>query len=487
MRASLARIGAASLALSLLACGEATPEDVQSRTAPIVTRVIKEVQSSYSAAQNMREVKQLLEGLEIMVPGLAGAEDSMKADFDGEMTDAQIAAEVNELLSTYLFTRDNVESASPDSVTFLLRGSVICKAVKVEECAAPVGGEPVCRTSTEVSQECIKAVDSVELRIVATLVDSDGVDLDLGVGGGPAVITLRLRPDRVSVELSLSGASAAAQKIAELSGETIELPSVMKGVLAASLVINGSGDISLQSAVKQAIHVEGTTGEGAFSVKMEARDPLAELRLRQSPALLSLDLDWGSLELLLPAREVWDQASGTVALVLKGLSAKLASDGNGSLSISNVGLGNGASKLTLNGQPLVQVDLNPADGRALDLTLAPWMDDLPRIKVAPLLDLQVKLNLAPIEPFLDEVLEPWERNESYRFQLTGQGGGEVAPLRESASFAGGLKVLAGQLTLQSLVQPASVSVPAGSCLVWQDQPVSGGHPLLSRFASQPCP
>lgn len=481
-------LGAICAALGLTACGEASPEEVRDRTAPIVSRVVKEVQGALSAAEQMSEVKQLLETLEILAPGLA--DDTLKADWDSGMSDDDLAAEINETLARYVLTEANVESASPDSVTFLLRGAQVCQGVTVTECSAPLGGEPQCTTSHETSQECIEAVDRLELRIKATLVGSEGVDLGFGIGGSPTVITLRLRPDEVTVEVSLAGAGVAAERVAQLTGEQIDLPETMKGVLSASLKIHAPGDISLQSAVKQAVQVETTVDQGAFQLRMAARDPVVSLRLRQSPPSVTLDVDWGALELACPARQVWEQASGTVALALQGLSASLASDGSGGLAIKGVSLGSGTSRLMLSNTSLVtslvEVDLNPSDGRKLDLALAPWQDGLPRCEVSPLLDLRVKINLAPIEAYLDEPLEPWARNEVFVARLAAATGNPaVAPVRSTATFDGGLKVLSGRLTLQSQVQPATITVPQGSCLVWHDAD-AGSHPLLGHFDSGPC-
>ena len=70
-------------------------------------------------------------------------------------------------------------------------------------------------------------------------------------------------------------------------------------------------------------------------------------------------------------------------------------------------------------------------------------------------------------------------------RTTTQTRGTVAS--ETATFPGGLKVLQGTLSLQSFVQPAQVVVPAGSCLVLDESPAAGAHPLLGRFAAVPCP
>jgi len=476
-RLSLHLLGLLTPALALFACGETTPEEVQQRTAPIVSRVIAEVQSSWTAARQMGEVKQLLEGVGVMVPGLS-SDDVANAD----LGDEQVAAEINEALAKYVFTEKNVESTSSDSVLFLVRGSVICAGLTEEQCVAPEGGEPSCSTSHEVSPECVDAVDRARVRIMARLVGSDGVDLELSIGGSATVITLRLRHDRVSVELSLAGAAEAARSIAELVGESIELPTTFEGALSATLILGGSGDLTLQSAVTKAVKVEWN--KGSYRVAVEARDPVTQLRFRKAVPSIELDVDWGALQVLLPAEELWSQASGALELAVKGLTAHLASNGKGGLSVKDLSLGQGPARLTLGNKTLVQVDLNPATGRQVDLVLTPWQNDLPQCSVSPELNLHLRLALAPLASLMDEAPEPWALDESYQLKLTS--GALVGPVRESGGFTGGLKLLAGQLTLQSLVQPASLTVPAGSCLFWSDAQPDGSHPLFGHLVVQAC-
>jgi hypothetical protein len=477
----LATLGAGLFLLS--ACGEPTPDEVRQRTSTIITRVIHETGQSIRGASEMKEVKDLVDSLQTMIPGLAG-DDTIKADgldLDmDEMDEKEAAAALNKLLATYVFIEDNVVSAGGDSITFQLQGATLCKEVAPQSCSGSFGGPVTCQTDPADLAECVKMVDQLQIRIKATLVGSDGVDLALQVGGG-TLVTLRLRSDRVTVELDLDGIKAAAQHVAKVTGENIYLPQTMKGAVSSSLIINGPGDLSLQSAITRAIHVEAGDASEPVTIKAEARDPLTELRYRSSVPSLSINVDWGAVELLLPAKEVWDLARGTASLSLKGLTAKLTADKQG-LTIKGVGLGQGTSAIALDGKPLVQVEL-----QTFDMDLLPWQS-LPKCVFKPGVDLKVKLNLAQLEPYVDDPIEAWALDETYSLQLGG-GNPEVAPIPEqTAGFPeGGLTVLKGALQLKSHVQPASVDVPAGSCLRWSEEVAPGGHPLLGHFQSVACP
>ena len=76
--------------------------------------------------------------------------------------------------------------------------------------------------------------------------------------------------------------------------------------------------------------------------------------------------------------------------------------------------------------------------------------------------------------------------ETYALTLSGASP-ELSPMPRSLDAPrGGIQVLGGTLELRSHVQPASVTVPAGACLLWSEQASPGSHPLLGHFQSVPC-
>ena len=473
-----------SLALGLAACGEATVDDVQQRTAPIISRMMTETQQSMRAANKLGEVKDLVESLEAMIPGFGklidASDNTGKGDWLEELEQEMAAAEINAFLAKHIFTEANVDSAGPDSVTFMIRGALICQELASSTCVSAPGSGVSCSKDPGGVAQCTKMIDQLQIRLVATLVDADGVDLQLRVGPG-AVLTLRLRSTSITLELDIDGAVAATKHVAGVVGESVYLPQTMQGALSVALVLNGPGDLSLQTAVTRAIRVE-QSGKDALRLKVAQRNPLTEVRMRRDVPSLSARLDAGAVELLLPAREAFKGASGALELLLAGSRASLTVDPQG-LTIKEVGLGQGPSWLKLDGKTVAQVELVP-----FGLRLLPWQQGRPRLAVTPELDLRVTLKLAQLQPYLTDPVEPWALDDTYRLSLSGGGSPEVAPVRAGGGFPdGGLQVLKGNLSLQSFVHPAKISVPTGSCLRWSDALAPGSHPLLGHFQSVACP
>jgi len=183
--------------------------------------------------------------------------------------------------------------------------------------------------------------------------------------------------------------------------------------LSVGLILDGPGDVRLRSAVTRAVKVEmKAQGNLLYRVQVEPRDPLAELRLRSAPPAIELTVDWGAVEVLLPARDVWEAASGSLSLVIKGLTGVAATDGKGGIALTGLGLGAGASTLSWDGKLLAQVDLNAESGRTFDLQLAPWQGDLPACTFTPGLDLAVKLQSAPYREIF-AVFAPGDERAGY--------------------------------------------------------------------------
>jgi hypothetical protein len=468
-RSYLGWIWGSALVLLTSACGQPTPEEVKQRTSSILVEMIQETQDSVESARNTEAVRSLIDTLGWSWSG----SDTIKAD---SWDSKEVAAQIDEALGKYIFVESNVEGSSSDSITFLLRGSTLCQDVEHSASRA----------------DCVEAVDRLGIRITATMVDADGVDLTIALGGGPGVVTLRLRPGSITAELDLAAARQAAIQLAALMETSLpDLPGVMEGVVSASLIRNAPGDLTAKVGILKAVRVEGATDRGAYKVRSQARDPLAMVRYQRASQALSASVDWGITEVLLPASEVLRESSGVLQVMVQGLSASVSTPSSGKkLEIKGLSLGQGKSWARLDGQTLVEVSLNPAvDGNSFDLGLFPEAGALPRCVVSPELDLTVKLHLAPLASSLDD-LEPWALDDVYRLSLSSASGDpEVQPIGEQGGFPGGLKVLQGTLTLQSLgaPAPAKVSAAAGTCLVYDEQAPYGSHPLLGRLQVVPCP
>jgi len=458
----------------LSACSGPSPVEVREHTAAALSQLLQEAGDTAEAARRLAGVKSLLEGLDAAFPGLRLAREVLPKAGAASLgaSAAKAAARLDELLAP-IFNDANLESSGTGSSTFLVRGASVCAA----------------RASS-----CIAEVDRLQLRLRATLAgssDGDGVDLALSIGSSGELAVLELRPTSARLQVSLAAARAAAEALAragELELSLAELPQVARGVLALTLTRHAPGDLSLALSVLEAVELQGAIRGGTYRVAVEARDPVASLRVAPANGTLAVACDWGTLEALLPLRALVREKAGApttggqLSLMLAGLHASLGLDASG-VARAALDLGASPSWLKLDGKTLVQVLLNA--GGAVEAAVPPWQG-LPRCAVTPRLDLEVHLDLAPLDPWLDEAAPAWARGELYRLRLADPSGRpEVAPVRESGSFEGGLRVVKGTLVLQAASPATTITVGAGSCLTSSES--EGAHPLLGQLRVVPCP
>ena len=377
----------------------------------------------------------------------------------------QSGEEVADSLAERLFTADNYEG---DGV-YRIPVDMVCSADD---------------TTGEMDPECVEQWERAELRIKVELVD-DGLDFTLLVGPDRAApLALELRPARVTVVIDLGEAADAIRFLAPEA----ELPDVLEGVVAFSLVVNGPDDVSFEIAVREAVRVEANTAEGRLSFATEAKDPLASLRIEAAARRLTALFDLGRTQLSMP-NQMGDEsslASGTWSIDLRGLSfTATAQDGADEIVIDNIGLGDDTSTIKLDDIQLVGIDLNPADGRRYKMTLRPDpAGGLPIVTFEPGVELLVDLFLQPLADAGDAV-DPWALDDSYRIALDGDQPAtqSIAP-DDTTGAPGALRIARGTLAIES--DTASVTVATGQCLL-ADEVTEGEHPLLGGLTAGACP
>ena len=469
----------AGLALALFAAGcgggqEADPDAVNARLHEVLPGLVEPTNQSIEFAGDSTALAGLGDSM-------AAIDESLNLPFsiqpisisstdEGAVAvalpdEAQSGEEVADSLAERLFTAENYEGDGVYRVPL----DMVC---------------PADETTGEVDPDCADAWERAELRIKVELVD-DGVDLTLLVGPDrSAPLALELRPSRATVVVDLG---EAADAIAFLAPEA-ELPDVLEGVVAVSLVVNGPADVSFEIAVREAVHVEANTADGHFSFSTEAKDPLASLRIEVAARRLTALLDLGRTQLSMPNQmnDEGSLATGIWSIDWRGLSfTATAQDGADEIVIDNIGLGDDTSTIKLDDTQLVGVDLNANDGRRYKMTLRPDpAGGLPIVTFEPGVELLIDVFLQPLADAGDQT-EPWLLDDSYRIALTGD-----APATQSiaaddaAGTPGALKVARGTLAIES--NTASVTVASGQCLL-ADEVTEGEHPLLGGLTSGACP
>jgi hypothetical protein len=465
------------LALGAAGCGggeEADPDAVNARLRDLLPGLVEPTNQSIEFAGESTALAGLSDSMAAIDESLnlpfSIAPIDISTSEDGAVAVAlpegeQTGEEVADSLAERLFTAENYEGEG----VYRIPLDMVC---------------PADAETGQVDPECAETWARAELRIKVEVVD-DGLDFTLLVGPDrSAPLTLELRRNRITVAVDLG---EAADAIAFLAPET-ELPEVLEGVVAFSLVVNGPEDISFEIAVRESVRVEANTADGRISFSTEAKEPLASLRIEVAVRRLTALFDLGRTQLSMP-NQMNDESSlaaGIWSIDWRGLSfTATAQDGADEIVIDNIGLGDDTSTIKLDDTQLIGVDLNPNDGRRYTMTLRPDpAGGLPIVTFEPGVELLIDVFLQPLADAGD-LIDPWLLDDSYRIALTGDAPAtqSIAP-DDVAGTPGALRIARGTLAIES--ETASVTVSAGQCLL-ADEVSDGEHPLLGGLAAGACP
>jgi hypothetical protein len=274
-------------------------------------------------------------------------------------------------------------------------------------------------------------------------------------------ITVSLSHDAVGLAFDLDNADHAMIALASIFAETP--PNVrLAGAVSANLQILGAAhakasfSIDRDVAVAAADQGQDLDGDKAFKLA-SAKAPVISLELDGNAHAGSADLGLGATTAQIPD----DQ--GALALDLPGATAH-ASFGSGPLSITGIGLGDRTLTLSRHGQRAIGIDLNPADGRALDATIG--SDGT--VALSPKLDVQQSIDHA----VLGDTPNP--------FDVT-----ELVLVGSAAPNGDGLEVVTGSFSV--LTNPASYGVvaTAGQCVADTEVSDSSGQ-LYEQWMTATC-
>jgi hypothetical protein len=158
----------------------------------------------------------------------------------------------------------------------------------------------------------------------------------------------------------------------------------------------------------------------------------------------------------------------------------------GKQEIAFSGWGVGPTFVAVRGTHIVDIDFNPHDARKMDV-LVTVAGDVPRFAVTPKFDLALGFNLQAVASELKDAPRPL-LHETYTLVLDGATPAIIEAAKQTAGFMGGLKVVAGTLTIATNGTPATtVVVPAGKCLTGKDMVPMGAHEILGALDVVSCP
>jgi hypothetical protein len=481
----LAAIAAASIGVA--GCGGsdenagASPAEAQQRiqnTVPAMSEALTVSMERWTSNTTLSSLTQSMDTMELsferLFPGFVSEEGSGEAPAPlarlvaaaepGE-EEVDLGAEL-QALAELIFTEENHEG---DGI-YRIRGATFCEVDGV------------------VDAECAAQIDDMELRVRAT---PAGDGMDIGFRFGPEQdepFVLELRSDRLSAVVDLADLKDAAVFLGGGEAEA-ELPKVMEGVVAFSLLVPSETEVEIQVGVREAIRFEtDSSGTGpAMKFETAASDPAYSVKLGE--ASLTMAVNVGRTRVTGPWAEIQGDGLeiGDLDIDWQGLTYQVElAAGSNSLSVHNIGLGDGTSTVKLGDATLLSVDLNKDSGRRFDVELALDEAGKPVLTVAPGVDLQVSYDLQPLADggvLIDAPL----LSSSYSFAVRGETPA-LQPVEADflTGFPGGVRVVSGEIAISAEGVADVLVVPAGKCLI-ETVPAADAHPLMGALAAVDCP
>jgi hypothetical protein len=386
------------------------------------------------------------------------------------------ARDVETLLRDRLLVESNIESKTDSQITYLLRPEPTCRPL-------PSSG------SSEPDAGCVRDLPKLEVRLV-TVTDGDGIRITVLVGPGRLELSaFVVHSDLLAWEVGF----ARALRAVEFIDMTLDPGTEPKPHPFTRL--DGRIEVALQKLAAK--KVKGWVGI-LEPVAIEADDPPVSVTSARSNPLFAVTgdgeartatVDWslGQTDVLAS----WDPrdvgAHNKDLHVSLGGSYGQATLTEGKQEIAFKGYGVGASFVAVRGTHIFDLDFNPRDGRKMDL-LVSAPGDVPRFAVTPRFDLALAFNLGAVAADFQDPPPAPLLHETYTVVLDGAVPAVVEAVKRTATFAGGIKVVAGTLTVATSAAPgATVVVPATRCLTGKDPLPMGAHEILGRLEVVSCP
>jgi hypothetical protein len=391
----------------------------------------------------------------------------------------ETAADVESFLRDRLFAAGNVEADEGTRVVYRLKGDPTCR---------PLPSRILEGAADQVDAGCASDLEKLQVRIV---VQGDGDGYRFQILLGPEKFELSVfvvHTDLLAWEADLAQARKAGDFADMALGRPVaEMPlSSLRGRVRFALQALGEKKVRVSFGVLEGIELQGKP-EQPMAFTLGKSEPAIALTADGVAQQLGLDVAWPQTDV----RGPWDpmdiDARNTdMHLSLGGLSGK-SNLTAGAEQVVISGLGIGPSFMAVRNTKIAELNFNASNGRKMDLTIKQLPGDQARFELSPRMDLSMAFRLSAIAAELSEAPADYLLNETYSLLLSGASPVVVETVAETASFAGGFKMVAGSLSLStSASAAATVQVPAGKCLSENADPAPGSHPLLGGLAAVDC-
>jgi hypothetical protein len=388
--------------------------------------------------------------------------------------------QLRRLMQERLFTTANFESKTNDTATYLLHPDPTCRALTLD--TDPPGTVP------PIDATCADNFTKVQVRITVQA-DGDGARLTVLVGPQRLeLIALVIHSNEIAAEVNLPRTKAASDYIQQQVGDQSPTGSYerLTGKLQASLKKVGPQSVTVAFSILEAVDVAQTGGTELTSAVAR---PLIALTGNGATRTAELQVGLGATDVA----TTWDPNGTGVSnrdlhVIIGGLYGKLAlNDTARQVVLTDVGIAE--SKITVRGKAVVDLNLNANTMRRFSGKVIANPDDTARFEITPAFDLSLGFDYNAVAADYATPPDASVAHETYGVTLANGGAAAVIEeVKSTPTFGGGVKVVAGTLTLAAASVPAeTVTVPAGKCLASQSPVPTGSNPILGALIVVDCP
>jgi hypothetical protein len=418
---------------------------------------------------------------------MAQAAAGMPSMLNTEEKFDQTADDLKTFLRERILADANLESKSADEAVYWLHGEPTCRALPRD--TDPPGTMPALDT------KCVDQLNKLQVRIVMHA-DGDGVRLTIELGPDKLELaSFIIHSNLLAVEVDFAKAYAATQYAQQVLGQDSPMGGTqfekLVGAMRVSLRKDGDKQVTFATSVLSAIDVAEKTSTGTLGpeVKLAATDPLLAVSLDGVAQTATLKVDAGALDVLTSWNPQGTSAPNRDLHVAVGGFTGETTFKEGVDELVAKGLGIGATSVKVRGQSIFDLGLNPSDMNRFDLKITVDSSGEPHFDVTPRFDLTVAThyNVIAGDYAADSQPPMYLLDAQYGVKL--DNGGATATIEAvpaNGTFAGGLKVDAGTLTLSSKGHDP-VSVGMGQCLTGVSSPPAGADPIFGALTSVACP
>jgi hypothetical protein len=392
----------------------------------------------------------------------------------------QAGADLKRALMERVLVDSNFESKTNDTATYLLHPDPTCRPLPQD--TDPPGFLP------PISASCQDDFTKVEVRI-AVKGDGDGARLTIQIG--PARLELAsfvIHSDEIALEVDLPKAKTASDYIYQQlpDGSPTGTYDRLAGKLRGSLKKVAPQRVTASLSILSALDIASTGGAELTSA---AANPLMAFTSDGSAKTAELQLGLGATEI----GTNWDpQGMGLsnrdLHVAIGGLYGKVGLDENAKhIVLTDVGIAE--SKITARGVTIVDLNLNADSMRRFSGKVTANADSTARLEITPKFDLSLAFDYNAVAADFSSPPDALVAHDTYGVTLGNAGATTIIEeVKSTATFSGGIKMVAGMLKLSAASVPAeTVTVPEGKCLTSRNPAPAGSNTILGQLVAADCP